>query len=140
MKDIDQHMENLIVELIADAGAKVREATLRGDIFSNTGIRPVWPPTHFISKHLQESAHVLIAVDVAEKVEQEKTGRVITRRTFIRVTTGYNGTDKGLRPVGPTPRREKSISEVIILTYPPRTSPLGRISTKRFLNRRFLNR
>ena len=43
VKDIDQDMKDLIVELVADTVPKVRKGPLTGDIPRNAGISPVGP-------------------------------------------------------------------------------------------------
>jgi len=93
MKDADQHVKDFVVEPVADAGAEMRKGSLTGDVVTNAGIGPV-RMSPAISNDRQERAHVGIAFDVAEQVQQEKTGRVVTRRPRGPVTMSHHGTDE----------------------------------------------
>ena len=63
--------------------------------------------------------------EIPKQLEQEKAHRVIGKSGGL-ISLGDEGSDEGLRPVGHTPRREKSISEETNRDSPPAMLPSGR--------------
>jgi len=94
MEDMDQHMKNLIVELLADAGPEMRKGSFARDIAFDAGIGAVRTSALIIAEDTQKKAHVLKAVDSAEEVQQEETRRVVTRWTGRGITMGHHRADK----------------------------------------------
>ena len=77
-----------------------------------------------ITDYLDEGFHIGIFLEIPKQLEQEEAHGVIGKsRRFIFI--GDDGSDEGLRPVGPTPRREKSIREETNRESPPSIRPSG---------------
>jgi len=83
LKDINEYMEDFIIEVFAEVSSEIGESARGRDmIHRDASIGPISSASVFIMEDFKEPAHMLIAINIPKEIEEEQTGRVITRRAF----------------------------------------------------------
>lgn len=95
MEDAHQDMKDVIISFFSDALAEVGKGSFGGDVESNAGIVPIFPPSFLLPKHRQKGVHVRMVVNIAEQVQEKECHRVIAGRAEDAVGINYQGPDKG---------------------------------------------
>ena len=82
VKNLNKHMENLIIQVFPNKGSEMGKGAGTGDmIHTDPGIASIAPSPLLIMKGVQKLLHRLIPNDVSKKVQQKQTHRIIRRLT-----------------------------------------------------------
>jgi len=90
MENANQDMEDFIVEGFAYTDTKIGEGTFTRDmVHGDPGIGTVSPAPVLIPEDIKEMMHILVTVDMTEKVEEKQAWRVITGRAKRGITISH---------------------------------------------------
>ncbi|MEE9168278.1 MAG: hypothetical protein V3U73_00860 [bacterium] len=83
MKDVHKDMEDFIIEDFAYTDTEIGESGFTRDIFhGDTSVGSISPTTILVPEDIKEMAHILMAVDMTKKVEEEQAWWIITGRSI----------------------------------------------------------
>ena len=72
MKNVNQSVEDFVVEGLTESFPKNRKSAFTRDMFQrDAGISAISPSSILITQNAEEMAHILMAVDMTKKVEEE---------------------------------------------------------------------
>jgi hypothetical protein len=96
LEDPHHDMEDFLIENFAKACPKIGERSFTGQVLQmEAGIGSVGPSHVFISEQRKDIAAVEVPVKNAKQIDQEEAGRIIARRSNLRVAIRDQAADKG---------------------------------------------
>lgn len=96
VEDADQDMENLIIEGFPDTFTEIRESGFAGDhIERDTRVGSVGSSSIFISQKGKDFVGIETSIQIAEKVNEEYTGRIVAGGAERGIAVSDQGTNEG---------------------------------------------